>query len=91
VDIIGDRKVRDLQEVLDNKHRVTITGIWRPTTKIVKVPDESGTDLRPLGLDRTFADPNITYSSLHRKNTGEALYAMLNNKGYLSNKYQLSE
>jgi hypothetical protein len=47
--------------------------------------------MRPLGIDRTYADPMISYDGLHSEGMYGAMNALINNKERLMYEYGLSE
>lgn len=88
-----------LEQLISGKNRwgMLISGISRantshvPKQELQKPRTENGVDMRPLGIDRTYADPMISYDGLHSEGMYGAMNALLNNKEMLMYEYGLSE
>ena len=98
-DMITGAKEWPLEQLIsgNNKWGMLISGIIRantshvPKQELQKPRTENGVDMRPLGLDRTYSDPLISYDGLHSEGMYGAMNALLNNKDRLMYEYGLSE
>jgi hypothetical protein len=98
-DYITGQREWPLEQLLTGNNRwgMLISGISRANTAHIpthyqsKPRTEYGMDMRPLGIDRTYADPLISYDGLHSKGMYGAMFALLNNKDKLKHEYGLSE
>lgn len=98
-DMITGAKEWPLEQLIsgNNKWGMLISGISRantshvPKQELQKPRTENGVDMRPLGIDRTYADPMISYDGLHSEGMYGAMNAVLNNKDRLMYEYGLSE